>query len=211
MLINLALLQGLGIPSMASSDAVAADLMQQAFGERGVMFISGLVAIATLCSINASIFTGARTNYALGQDFLPLAWMGRWDQANPRHQNPSYALWVQTAIALLLVGAGSLSRRGFEAMVDYTAPVFWFFFLLTGLSLFILRWKEPERTRPFRVPLYPVIPILFCLVCCYMLYSSLVYTKWHAILGVAVLLAGIPLLWIEQRMRPKSQSLIDLD
>lgn len=209
-LINLALLHGLGILSMASSEAVAADLMRRAFGAPGVVFISGLVAITTLCSINASIFTGARTNYALGRDFLPFAWMGRWNQSNSRLQNPNSALWVQSAIALLLVGVGSLSRRGFEAMVDYTAPVFWFFFLLTGISLFVLRHKEPNRDRPFQVPLYPVIPILFCLVCAYMLYSSLVYTEWHAILGVAVLLAGIPLLWIEQRMK-KHQNLIDLD
>lgn len=210
-LINLALLRGLGILSMASSEAVAADLMRQAFDQPGVVFISGLVAITTLCSINASIFTGACTNYALGRDILPLAWMGRWNQLNPRHLNPNAALWVQSAIALLLVAAGSFSRRGFESMVDYTAPVFWFFFLLTGLSLFILRRKEPNRVRPFRVPLYPIVPILFCLVCTYMLYSSLVYTEWHAILGVAVLLAGIPLLWIEQRMKQKRQNLIDLD
>jgi basic amino acid/polyamine antiporter, APA family len=203
-LINLAFLHGLGILSMASSEAVAADLMRQTFGEPGVVFISALVAITTLCSINASIFTGARTNYALGRDFLPFAWMGRWNQSNPRPQNPNYALWVQTAIALLLVAVGSLSRRGFEAMVDYTAPVFWFFFLLTGISLFILRHQEPNRDRPFQVPLYPMIPILFCLVCAYMLYSSLVYTEWYAILGVAVLLAGIPLLWIEQRMKKQS-------
>lgn len=207
-LINLALLYGLGSSRMASSQAVAADLMRSAIGEPGVVFISGLVAITTLCSINASIFTGARTNYALGRDFLPLAWMGRWDHSKPRHQNPNYALWVQTAIALLLVGVGSLSRRGFESMVDYTAPVFWFFFLLTGLSLFVLRRKDPDRDRPFRVPFYPIVPILFCLVCAYLLYSSLVYTEWHAILGVAVLLAGIPLLWIEHRMK-QHQNLID--
>lgn len=176
-LINLALLNGLGILSMAASEAVAADLMRRAFGEPGVVFISGLVAIATLCSINASIFTGARTNYALGRDFLPLAWMGRWKRETPRRQNPNYALSMQSAIALLLVFAGSFSRRGFEVMVDYTAPVFWFFFLLTGISLFVLRRKEPERVRPFQVPFYPIVPILFCLVCAYMLYSSLVYTN----------------------------------
>lgn len=200
-LINLALLHGLGILSMASSNAVAADLMRQAFGEPGVVFISGLVAVTTLCSINASIFTGARTNYALGRDFLPFAWMGRWDQASARPHNPNAALWVQSAIALILVGLGSFARRGFESMVNYTAPVFWFFFLLTGISLFVLRQKDPHLHRPFRVPFYPIVPILFCLVSAYMLYSSLVYTEWHAILGVAVLLAGIPLLWLEQRMR----------
>jgi amino acid transporter len=85
-------------------------------------------------------------------------------------------------------------------MVDYTAPVFWLFFLLTGISLFVLRAKEPDAPRPFRVPLYPLTPILFCLSCGYLVYSSLNYTGMGAMVGVAVLLAGIPvLLWMQLR------------
>jgi amino acid transporter len=99
-----------------------------------------------------------------------------------------------------LVVLGSLQRDGFKTMVDYTAPVFWFFFLLTGVSLFILRFKEPNVPRPFRVPLYPLTPILFCLTCGYLLYSSLVYTGIGALVGVAVVAAGIPvLLWMQRR------------
>jgi amino acid transporter len=84
-------------------------------------------------------------------------------------------------------------------MVEYTAPVFWFFILLVGLSLFVLRVKDPARERPFRVPLYPVTPILFCLICAYLLYSSLVYTGYGALVGVAVLLLGVPLLGFASR------------
>jgi amino acid transporter len=79
-------------------------------------------------------------------------------------------------------------------MVEYTAPVFWFFMLLVGISLFVLRRREPDRERPFRVPLYPVTPVLFCLTCAYLLYSSLAYTGRGALVGVAVLAAGVPLL-----------------
>lgn len=80
-------------------------------------------------------------------------------------------------------------------MVEYTAPVFWLFLLLTGLSLFVFRHREDASARPFKVPLYPVTPAIFVLVCAYMLYSSLAYTGIGALVGVAVLAAGLPLLW----------------
>lgn len=194
--INLAYLQGLGLETMATSEAVAAELMRRAFGTPGAWFISLLIAVATLGAINATIFTGARTNYALGKDFSPFSWLGNWHQ---RTQTPTSALLVQAAIALFLVLLGTLTRRGFETMVDYTAPAFWFFFLLTSLSLFVLRFKEPEVPRPFKVPFYPLTPILFCLICAYLLYSSLVYTGIGALVGVAILIAGVPLLlWSRQ-------------
>ncbi len=191
LLINFAYIHGLGLTAMAQSEAVAADLMRSAFGEPGALFISLLIAIATLGATNANIFTGARTNYALGQDFRTFSFLGHWNRAN----TPKNALLVQGAITLALVLLGSFTRKGFTTMVDYTAPVFWFFFLLSGVSLLVLRAKEPQTPRPFRVPFYPVTPILFCLVCGYLLYSSLVYTGIGAAFGVAVVVAGMPLLW----------------
>ncbi len=192
LLINLAYLRGLGLANMAQSEAVAADLMRSLWGEPGALFISVLIAIATLGATNATIFTGARTNYALGQDFSLFGFMGRWQQ---RPSSPTYALFLQAAIALALVFLGTLTRKGFETMVDYTAPIFWFFFLLSGISLLVLRIREPHIVRPFRVPFYPLTPLLFCAVCAYLLYSSLVYTGVGAIAGVFVVAAGIPLLF----------------
>ncbi len=64
----------------------------------------------------------------------------------------------------------------------------------TGISLFVLRRKESGIARPFRVPLYPVTPILFCLASAYLLYSSLAYTRIGALAGVAVLTVGAVLL-----------------
>lgn len=200
LLINLAYLQGLGLAGMAGSEAVAADLMRRVAGEGGAKFISFLIAISALGATNATIFTGARTNYALGRDFPAFAFLGRWhDRANA----PTNALLVQGAIALALLLLGALTRKGFETMVDYTAPVFWFFFLLSGIALFVLRWREPNAPRPFRVPLYPVVPLLFCGVCAYLLYSSLVFTGFGALVGVAVLAIGLPILWLlRRRVKP---------
>lgn len=200
LLINLAYLRGLGIAGLAASKAPAADLMRGILGENGARFVSFLISVSALGAANATIFTGARTNYALGRDFPKFAFLGRWQQ---RGSTPINALLVQGAIALALVFLGALTRKGFETMVDYTAPVFWFFFLLSGVALLVLRYREPNVPRPFRVPIYPLIPILFCAICAYLLYSSLTYAGTGARLGVIVLLTGIPLLLLNrQRSTP---------
>jgi amino acid transporter len=192
LLVNWAYLQGLGLGGMSETDAVAAALMRATLGEPGAVALSLLVAVAALSSTNATIFTGARTSFALGRDASLFSVLGVW---NDRSDTPANALWVQGAVALALVGVGAATRQGFESMVDYTAPVFWSFFLATGVALFVLRRTEPEAERPFRVPLYPLTPIAFCLASAYMLWSSLAYTGVGALLGAGVLLAGVPLLW----------------
>lgn len=195
LLINLAYLRGLGLVEMAQSQAVAAALMRQALGEVGAVFISLLVAVSALGAINATILTGARTNYALAQDFSLFRFMRNWQY---QKSTPSMAFLLQGAISLALVALGSITRNGFETMVDYTAPVFWFFFLLSGISLFILRMREPHISRPFQVPLYPWLPLLFCLVCGYLLYSSLAHTGVGAIVGVVAVICAIPLLYLDR-------------
>jgi len=193
LLMNLAYLRGLGLREMGQSEVVAADLIRRILGQGGAKFISLLIIVSTLGAINASLFTGCRTNYALGQDFSLFGFLGRW---HGRSNTPTNALLFQGVIALLLVLLGTLVRKGFVTMVEYTAPVFWCFFLLTGLSLFVLRIKEPEVTRPFRVPLYPFTPFFFCMTCGYMLQASVAYTGIGALVGLAVLVAGALLLLI---------------
>ena len=201
LLANVSLVLGLGTQAMAKSNAVAADLMQRAGGEGWAKVLSVLVVIAAMSTVNATVFTGARTNYAFGRDFGLFSALGRWRAAG---DTPVNALFAQGAIALVLVFIGSIwkgGENGVRSMVDYTTPVFWIFFLLTGLSVIVLRARDPGRSRPFRVPLYPVTPILFCLACLFMLYSSLAYVRLYALSGVAVLAAGVPLL-LFARSRP---------
>ena len=196
LLVNWAFLRGLGLEGLAASDAAAADLMRRAVGESGARFVSLLVVVSALTSANATVITGARTNYALGRDFRLFDFLGRWHE---RAHTPTNALLVQGAIALALVFAGSFAREGFTALVEYTAPVFWAFFFLTGLSLIVLRTKDRETERPFSVPLYPLTPLLFCAACLYMLQSSLTYAGKGAVAGVLVLLAGVPVLFFAQQ------------
>lgn len=199
LLINWAYLHGLGLAGMAKSNAPAADLMRRGFGENGAKFVSLLVAVSAFGAANATIFTGARTNYVLGQDFSSFSWMGRWSH----YQTPANALIFQGLVSIVLVGVGAWTQEGFKTMVAYTAPVFWFFFLLSGIALFVLRYRNPNQTRPFQVPLYPITPLLFCLTCTYLLYSSITYasTKSDRIgvtLGICVLLLGIPILFLNR-------------
>jgi amino acid transporter len=93
-------------------------------------------------------------------------------------------------VALALVVVGGSTRNGFETMVEYTAPVFWLFFTLTGVSLLVLRKKEPDVPRPFRVPFYPLTPLLFSATSAYLLYASLAYAGVGVLVGIGVLAVG---------------------
>ncbi len=203
-LLNVAYVNVLGLDGMKASKAVAADLMKATFGGTGAVLLSVVVVAASLSTLNATVFTGARTNYAVGRDYPVFSMLGRWSEgANA----PVNALLLQGAIAIVLVLLSSTTPDGFETMVAYTAPAFWLFFLLTGISLFILRRHQPDQPDPFRVPLYPMTPILFCAMCAFMLYSSASYamskdpSSIGAQLGIGVMLLGVPLMLIARRKR----------
>jgi APA family basic amino acid/polyamine antiporter len=198
LLVTWAYWKGLGLEGMAKSEAVAADLLRAAFGPPGEKLIAVLIAISAVTSINATIIVGARTSYAAGRDWRVLGKLGEWDE---ERGTPANALMVQGAAALLLVAIGAWTGGGFKAMVEFTAPVFWLFFLLAGVSLFVLRVRDPATERPFKVPLFPLLPLLFCAMCAYMLWSSLSYVYSQSLgslnaawIGVAVLAAGLVLL-----------------
>ena len=106
----------------------------------------------------------------------------------------------------MLVLIGTLTRKGFETMVEYTAPVFWFFFFMVGLSVSVLRIKEPDVKRRFRTPLYPLLPLLFCASCIYMLRASIAYTGIGALVGLAVLVTGIPVFWLARSSYRRASS-----
>ena len=206
LLINWTFLAALGVAGVAGSKAVAADVVHQTFGPRGARLAGSFIVIAALTSTNAAIFTGARSSYALGRDFGALAFLGRW---HPATRTPVNALLAQGLVALALVGLGSLTRNGFETMVEYTAPVFWLFLFLTGVALVVLRHRDPARPRPFRVPLYPLTPLAFCVTSGYLVYSSLAYTGLGALVGVGVLLVGAFVLLLTgggSSLRPPSPS-----
>ena len=201
-LINWVYIHVLGMDFVGKSDAVAFDLMARVAGPYGAAMTTGLIAISALGAMNATIITGARTNYALGVEFPLFRFLGAWNEGAG---TPINALIVQGAISLFLVLLGSITMKGFVTMVEYTAPVFWLFFFLTTLSIIVLRWKEPVANRPFQVPFYPFTPLIFCAICIYMLISSIQYTGIGALTGVAVFLAGIPFLALSKNHTHKGR------
>lgn len=194
-LANAAYLHGLGLEGVAASDAVAADLLETVAGPWGRRIVSGAIILAALSSANASVITGARSNYALGRDWPLFGLLGGWSDDRDA---PTAALLVQGGIALLLVAFGAVQRSGFESMVAYTAPVFWLVLLLTGAAVIVQRRREPDAERPYRVPAYPLTPLLFCASAAYMVYSSVRDAGDGALLGLGVVALGLPFLWLTE-------------
>ena len=188
----------LGLDGVAASTAVASDVMRRGIGDTAAAFMTALVLVVVLKSMNVATLTGARTAYALGRDTPALGFFGRW---NAERNAPTRALALQLAMALAFIGFGSLSRSGIETTIDYLSPVFWLFFLLTGLSLFVLRAKFPRAERPYRVPLYPLTPLVFCVSCAFMLYASIDFAGSGALVGLGVLVLGVPVMMLA-RARP---------
>ncbi|WP_462381666.1 APC family permease [Pseudomonas sp. Marseille-QA0892] len=191
LLSNLAFLQIFGLEGLRNSTAVGAELMHVIAGPWASVALSGVICLAALSTLNATILTGARVYYALGRDVPQLSMLGEW---NDRGSTPVRALLVQGGITLILVLFGALSEDSVHSMVAYTAPVFWFFMLMVTLSLMRLRRIDRGRKRPFSVPLFPWLPLLFAAVCFALFCSSTVYAGMGALLGLVVLAAGLPLL-----------------
>jgi basic amino acid/polyamine antiporter, APA family len=188
--VNMTYLHLFGMQGLAQSKAIGADFMRHIAGDTGAIALSVIICCAALSTLNATIFTGARVYYALGNDMPMVRRLGVWSEQG---DNPPNAFLLQAALSLALVGFGGYTRDGFSAMVDYTAPVFWAFLLLTALSLFILRFRPAAGNNVYRVHLYPLTPAIFVAMCAYLLYASINYTGSGALIGLAVLALGLPL------------------
>ena len=199
LLVNLALLWGLGQSGLSGSKTAASSLVGMAFGPWAEKALGLSVAIAALTSINATMIVGARTNFALGRDWSSLHALGQWQtQAGA----PRKALWAQAAISIALVLLGMQEGDGFSAMVEFTAPVFWGFLFLVGVGVMWLRQTDPLAPRPFKVPLYPLLPLVFCAACAWLTYSSISYAISQKAIHVSGwLIATGVLAWLLLRWR----------
>lgn len=193
---------GLGFDAFRSSEAVGMDVLQRLLGPAAAQILGALVAISALTSMNSTMIVGGRLNCSLAADWPMLAPLGRWSDAG---NTPVAGLLLQAAIALALIGFGALQKDGFSALVEFTAPVFWLFFMLSGIALLVLRRRDPERPRPFRVPLHPLLPLLFVLTCGWLLYSSIRYaqSRQAGYIALLVMCSGVVALlvlrWLQRR------------
>ena len=206
LLVNLALLMGLGLKGLASSKTAASDLLGLAFGPWAHKALGLFVAIAALTSINATMIVGARTNFAVGRDWNALRQLGQWQL---QVGSPRKALWMQAIISIALILLGTQEADGFSAMVEFTAPVFWGFLFLVGLSVIWLRQTDGQTDRPFKVPLYPLLPLIYCSACAWLTYSSITYAISQKAIHVSMWLIAsgvLALLLLRWRERTLTQS-----
>jgi basic amino acid/polyamine antiporter, APA family len=207
-LINYAFVNALGFEGVKQKTCPA-DVIALVLGDRGHDILSLLVCISCLGAVHGNIFTGARINYALGTEHRLYAWLGKW---SGKTGTPVSSLLIQAAITLMLVLYAGLRtavgseglRNGFDQMVIFTTPVFWFFMTLVGLSVMELRWRDPETKRPIRVPLYPLPPIILCMFSMYLVYSSLDYAlkneSWEAVFSLIILALGVVMCFFDPAM-----------
>lgn len=190
-LVTLAFTRGLGFDGVRASKAVASDLLRIPFGDWGGRAIALIICVSVLGSMNGQILTGARVYYAMGRDHPILSTLAEW---HPNRNTPIRSLLIQAVISLGLIAALGWYESGFINLLNFTTPIFWTFFGLVGLSLFVLRAREPDRERPYRVHLYPLVPLIFCASCAFMIYSSVSYAVEHrtyeAVWAIAVLVIG---------------------
>ncbi|HOA52151.1 MAG TPA: amino acid permease [Thermogutta sp.] len=208
-LVTLAFVRGLSFAGVQQSSVVASDLLRLAFGEWGGKLIAVIICISTLGVINGQIFTGARVYYAMGRDHSVFGLLGNWD---PQRSTPIWSLVVQGIITMGLVAGFGWYQDGFNNLLNFTTPIFWTFFFLVGVSLFVLRAREPHVPRPYRVILFPVVPIAFCCSCCFMIYASVTYAiqnkTYEAIWAIAFLVLGflVALIFVRSRQEVRESA-----
>lgn len=225
LLVNFACIRALGLDAARMTYTPASDVVESAFGLWGAKATSVLVVVSALGAINAMIFTGSRIYAEMSRDYSVFM---QSERPGNNIQIPKWALIAPGFCACVLILAVGTSGGqnaidfvlsqvwlpaipweqyfgGFETLVAATAPVFWTFFLLSGLSLFVLRRAQPECEPVFRVPLYPLPALLFCSMSSYMLYSSIAYAKWLSLLGFVPLVPGVLLYLLNGRSEASNE------
>lgn len=200
--VNLALLFALDFEG-AKQERAAVNLVNLVLPTYGARIMDILIMVSSLGAINGMIFTTARISTAFGRDHRLFSTMSHWSK---RTKTPVRALGVQCLICLFYIGGVWYlegNKNAFDSAVELTAAVFWTFFFLTGVSLFLLRINDPDTPRPFRVPGYPVVPLIFCLWCGYMVIGAVLYKPLNSVIGLGILLAGLPFYFIPLKLKEK--------
>ncbi len=190
----------------AQSDRVGTATLQAIFPSIGAIMMAAAIMISTFGTINALILTGARAYYAMAQQGLFFRFGGKLNHANV----PAPALWIQGMWAILLVvprtydSTTHMYGNLYGSLLDYVISAALIFYVLTVASIFRLRMKQPNAARPYRVPGYPLVPLVYVLVAATILFVLFAYrptTTWPGLIIVAL---GMPLYLLLQRRNAKS-------
>ena len=196
LLVNVAYLYALPFSELQGSTTVAADAMVSVVGPIGGGVVAAAVMISTFGTVNAQMLAYPRIYFALGEDIGALRWLSG---VHDRWRTPAVAILLQTVWAAVLAVSGT-----YQQIVTYAAFPNYLFLSLAVAGVIILRRTAPELPRPYRVWGYPATPLLFLIVFCWYLVNSLVYRFDETLVGVLLMLSGLPVyaawrLWERRR------------
>jgi APA family basic amino acid/polyamine antiporter len=161
----------------------------------GGLFISILIIVSTFNSTNNSLMTAPRIYYAMAKDGLFFKKAG---VSHPKFLTPHKAILLQLFWCIVLIISGS-----FNMLTDMLVFVAFIFYGCGAFGVIILRRKMPNENRPFKVPLYPVIPLVFTLFSAFLVYYSIVQSPGYAIIGLFLVAMGVPLYYFFNRKSPQ--------
>lgn len=190
-LANAANLLVLTSAELERSTLVTSDVARRLMGAAGAALVAALVAVATFGSNHAGMMTDPRVFYAMAEDGLFFRAVAA---VHPRHHTPY--------VAVTVIGAGGIAYlfvRTFEELVGTLILGMWPFLALAVAAVIVQRRRQPDLVRPFRVPLYPVVPLAFLAACAGLFASSLAEQPLFTLVNLAVLTAGLPVYWIWRR------------
>lgn len=192
-LFNLAIINVVPITDVISSNKVASDVATVLFGKSGSLIITAVILISIFGTLNGYLMTGVRIPFAMAQDkLLPFdKFLGK---VNEKYQTPLNAFIFEVGLACLYVFSGS-----FDSLTDFVIFVLWIFFTMTVAGVFILRTKHKDLERPYKVPLYPIVPLIGVVGGIYILVSTLLTDTSRALIGIAITLIGLPVYWYIKR------------
>src|SRR5262245_41513705 len=193
---NLAYVHVLRIGEIAASQLVAADVAQRMVGNLGVKLVSLAVMISAFGTLNGSMMTGPRIFFAMADEGL---FFRRVATVHRRFKTPHVAIWLAAAL-----GAAFVMVRNFEQLADTFVLGIWPFYTGAAAAVYVLRRKQPELVRSYRVFGYPVTPAIFLAAALFLLGNALV--TGTAILVFGILLLGIPAYWIWEAHSRKSRT-----
>ena len=190
---NLAYFRVLSAGEVASTNRVAAAMMARILGAPGAAAVSIAAMISIFAALNGSILSGARVPYAMARDGLFFTAAGR---VHPRYHSPSISILLLSAWSALLV----LSGR-YEQLFTYVIFANWILYGMSTAAVIVLRRKRPGMLRPYRTIGYPVLPVLFVLSATGLVLSTLVKSPRESLLGLALIVAGIPFYFYWKRRK----------
>ncbi|MGB6193115.1 MAG: amino acid permease [Terracidiphilus sp.] len=177
---------------IAASERPAVAALLVVAGHKGAAFVAAAMALSIFVTLNGTVMSGARVPFAAARDRL---FFSQFAHIHPRFQSPSTSLVVQGLLSTILLLFLSQFQQHFELAVFAE----WLFYMLTTTTVFFYRRRHPEMRRPYRVWGYPVLPAIFVVCAAAVLIWSFAGNLKGSLIGTALILAGLPVLWIVRR------------